>query len=63
MYPIMPPLTMGYAWTLSSCPTPKRGLCCSRDYERLADTLKGLHFLAFAMLMAHRFVQAMAFCL
>jgi transposase len=35
----------------------------SRDYERLADTLKGLHFLAFAMLMAHRFVQAMAFCL
>lgn len=35
----------------------------SRDYERLADTLKGLHFLAFAMLMATRFVQAMAFCL
>lgn len=35
----------------------------ARDYERLPDTLKGLHFLAFALLMAHRFVQAMAFCL
>jgi transposase len=33
------------------------------DYERLPDTLKGLHFLAFAILMAHRFVQCMAFCL
>jgi hypothetical protein len=29
----------------------------------LPDTLKGLHFLAFAILMAHRFVQSMAFCL
>jgi transposase len=29
----------------------------ARDYERLPETLKGLHFLAFAMLMAHRFVQ------
>jgi transposase len=27
-----------------------------RDYERLAETLVGLHFVAFAMLMAHRFV-------
>lgn len=35
----------------------------ARDYERLPDTLKGLHFLAFALLMAHRFVQGMAFCL
>jgi transposase len=35
----------------------------ARDYERLPDTLKGLHFLAFAMLMAHRFVQAMAYVL
>jgi transposase len=35
----------------------------ARDYERLPDTLKGLHFLAFAMLMAHRFVQAMAYIL
>ena len=34
-----------------------------RDYERLPDTLKGLHFLAFAMIMLHRFVQTMAFCL
>jgi transposase len=35
----------------------------TRDYERLPDTLRGLHFLAFAMLMAQRFVQCMAFCL
>lgn len=35
----------------------------ARDYERLPDTVKGLHFLAFAMLLAHRFVQTMAFCL
>jgi transposase len=35
----------------------------ARDYERLPETLKGLHFLAFAMLMAHRFVQFMAFYL
>ena len=34
----------------------------ARDYERLPDTLRGLHFLAFAILMAHRFVQCMAFC-
>lgn len=31
-----------------------------RDYERLAETLVGLHFVAFAMLMAHRFVTLMA---
>jgi transposase len=30
-----------------------------RDYERLATTLAGLHFVAFAILMAHRFVTAM----
>ena len=35
----------------------------ARDYERLPHTLQGLHFLAFAILMAHRFVQCMAFCL
>ncbi len=34
-----------------------------RDYERLPETLAGLHFLAFAMLMLHRFVQHMAYCL
>jgi transposase len=28
----------------------------ARDYERLAETLAGLHFVAFAILMAHRFV-------
>ncbi len=31
----------------------------TRDYERLAETLVGLHFVAFAMLMAHRFVTFM----
>ena len=34
-----------------------------RDYERLPETLKGLHFLAFAMIMLHRFVHTFAFCL
>lgn len=34
-----------------------------RDYERLPETLQGLHFLAFAMLMLHRFIQTLAFCL
>lgn len=32
----------------------------ARDYERLSETLVGLHFVAFAMLMAHRFVTFMA---
>jgi len=31
----------------------------ARDYERLAETLVGLHFVAFAMLMAHNFVSFM----
>jgi transposase len=31
----------------------------ARDYERLAETLAGLHFIAFALLMAHRFVTFM----
>lgn len=31
----------------------------ARDYERLAETLVGLHYVAFAMLMAHRFVTFM----
>jgi transposase len=30
-----------------------------RDYERLAETLVRLHFVAFAMLLAHRFVTFM----
>ena len=29
----------------------------ARDYERLPQTLAGLHFVAFAMLMAHNFVH------
>ena len=29
----------------------------ARDYERLPQTLAGLHFVAFAMLMALRFVH------
>ena len=32
----------------------------ARDYERLPETLAGLHFLAFAVLMLKRFVEAMA---
>ena len=30
-----------------------------RGYERLAETLAGFHFVAFAILMAHRFVTFM----
>lgn len=29
----------------------------ARDYERLAQTLAGLHFLAFACLMLHQFIH------
>ena len=32
----------------------------ARDYERLPGTLKGLHFLAFSILMLRRFVTLMA---
>jgi len=32
----------------------------SRDYERLPETLAGLHYLAFAILMLKNFVQVMA---
>lgn len=35
----------------------------ARNYERLPHTLKGLHFLTFAILMAHRFVHCMVFLL
>lgn len=31
----------------------------ARDYERLSETLAGLHFVAFVMLMAHRFITFM----
>lgn len=31
-----------------------------RDYERAPETLRGLHFVAFAMLMAHNFIKTMA---
>ncbi len=31
----------------------------ARDYERLSETLAGLHFLAFAILMAQRFIAFM----
>lgn len=36
-----------FAWT-------SRFRRLAKDYERLADTLKGLHFLAFACLLLHR---------
>lgn len=32
----------------------------ARDYERLPETLAGLHYFVFAMLMVHRFVDLMA---
>ena len=35
----------------------------ARDYERLPDSLAGLHFLAFAILLLNRFIQCLAFCL
>ena len=35
----------------------------ARDYERLPDTLQGLHFLAFAVLMLAKFVHLMALVL
>lgn len=35
----------------------------ARDYERLPHPLKGLHFLAFAILMANRFIHFFAFAL
>lgn len=31
-----------------------------RDYERLSETLVGMHFIAFAILMARRFITLMA---
>jgi len=31
----------------------------ARDYERLSETLVGLHFVAFAILLAHRFITFM----
>jgi transposase len=34
----------------------------ARDYERLPETLAGLHYLAFAMLMLKRFVDVIAQC-
>jgi transposase len=35
----------------------------ARDYERLPQTLAGLHFWAFAILMLHRFIHLMVHCL
>lgn len=35
----------------------------ARDYERLPQTLKGLHFLAFSLLMLNRFISCMVFCI
>ncbi len=34
----------------------------ARDYERLAETLAGFHFIAFAVLLAKRFVEFMTPC-
>lgn len=35
----------------------------ARDYERLPQTLAGLHFLAFALLLLHRFIHLVVHCL
>ncbi len=35
----------------------------ARDYERLPQTLEGLHFLAFAILLLHRFIHLVVHCL
>lgn len=35
----------------------------ARDYERLPQTLAGLHFLAFAILLLHRFIHLVVHCL
>lgn len=42
----------GFAWM-------SRFRRLARDYERLAETLVGLHFVAFAILMLHRVVSAL----
>jgi transposase len=42
-----------FAWT-------SRFRRLARDYERLAETLKGLHFLAFACLLLHRLLPLLA---
>ncbi|MGZ3611037.1 MAG: transposase, partial [Ktedonobacteraceae bacterium] len=34
----------------------------ARDYERLPETLAGLHLLAFTVLMLHRFTLVMTHC-
>jgi len=34
-----------------------------RDYERAAETLVGLHLVAFAILMAARFIKSIAYVL
>ena len=35
------------------------GFAGARDYERLAETLAGLHVVAFAVLMLKRFMELM----
>jgi transposase len=45
-----------FAWTARFRPL-------AQDYERLPQTLAALHFLAFAILMLHRFVHLLAHCL
>ncbi|GHO57831.1 hypothetical protein KSB_63060 [Ktedonobacter robiniae] len=34
----------------------------ARDYERLPETLVGLHLLAFAVIMLHHFILLMSHC-
>jgi transposase len=43
-----------------SCAWTSRFRRLARDYERLAETLRGLHFLAFACLLLHRLLPLLA---
>ena len=53
LYPPLGRRTQLYGWSASAV---------WPGYERLAETLVGLHFVAFAILMAQRFVAFMAQC-
>jgi hypothetical protein len=47
-------------WVVGSCAWAARFCRLARDDERRAETLTGLHLLAFAILLLHRFVTLMA---
>ena len=45
-----------FAWT-------SRFRILARDFERMPETFRSLHFLAFAILMLHNFVKSIAYIL